>query len=406
FELKKILIDKYEINKSINRSDIQKNLYNALVESYKIDKDTLSTYGDVVTLKRGRHDQDRDEDPSAGSDQGTKRRKSSKDVEPTKGLKSKESKSSSSSKGTQSQHKSSGKSTQAEELEFEAANTEMHQDQGIKLPQKWISTIAKECYKERQPTRTFNKLIGTLIDFPAFVMNRLKIDNLTQEILVGPAFNLLKGTCKSFAELEYHFEKCYKAVNDRLIWHNPKGHEYPFDLRKPLPLIEVQGRQVVPANYFINNNLEYLKGGSSSSKYPTFTTRTKAANVKVTWWYDYGYLEEIVVRRDDNVLYKFKEGDFPRLKLCDIKDVLLLLVQKKLFNLDVHDRMMLHDIASILEMDYLPKRHWSNLEKKRSCIMIKAIDKLLFERRLMHNLEKFVGGRDYENDLRLLERRI
>nr|GEY83834.1 hypothetical protein [Tanacetum cinerariifolium] len=53
--------------------------------------------------------------------------------------------------------------------------------------------------------------------------------------------------------------------------------------------------------------------------------------------YDYGYLEEIVVRRDDNVLYKFKERDFPRLNLCDIEDMLLLLVQKKLSNLDVDD---------------------------------------------------------------------
>nr|GEY00330.1 integrase, catalytic region, zinc finger, CCHC-type, peptidase aspartic, catalytic [Tanacetum cinerariifolium] len=36
FELKKILIDKIEAKKSINRSDTQKNLYNALVESYDI----------------------------------------------------------------------------------------------------------------------------------------------------------------------------------------------------------------------------------------------------------------------------------------------------------------------------------------------------------------------------------
>nr|GFA62493.1 hypothetical protein [Tanacetum cinerariifolium] len=343
------------------------------------------------------NDQDKDEDPSAGADRGTKRRKSSKDAEPSKGSKSKESKSSRSSKGTQSQHNFS-----------------------------------------------------------------------------GPAFNLLKGTCKSFVELEYHFEECYKAVNDRHDWHNPEGREYPFNLSKPLPLIEVQGRQVVPTNYFINNDLD----------------------VKVMRWYDYGYLEEIVVRRDDNVLYKFKEGDFPRLNLRDIKDMLLLLVQKKLSNLDVDNRYdlgvalrmftrrivilhrdedlqlriesyqkklnitrpetfrsdipnmipytaykntqriiyqdkfqrnrlmrsdelykfcdrtlssvrtVLHDIASILEMDSLPKRHWSNLEKKRSRIMIKAIHKLLFERRLMRNLEKFIGIRDYENDLRLLERTI
>ncbi|GJT61575.1 hypothetical protein Tco_1005108 [Tanacetum coccineum] len=569
FELKRILIDKMETNKSINRSDIQKNLYNALVEAYNLDKDIITSYGDVVTLKRGQDDQDKDEDPSAGSDRGTKRRKSSKDAEPSKGSKSKESKSSSFSKGTQSQPKSSGKSTQAEELKFEVADTEIQQDQGnesghlddqpnneaalkhdwfqtpkkpptpdrawnksksidSRPPQKWISTIAKA----RQPPRTFDELMDTPIDFSAYVMNRLKIENLTQEILVGPAFNLLKGSCKSFAELEYHFKECYKAVNDRLNWHNPEGREYSFDLSKPFLLIEDRGRQVVPTEYFINNDLEYLKGGSLSSKYVTSTTRTKATkydniegiedmvptlwspvkksphdvyskrriivvtSVKVMRWYDYGYLEEIIIRRDDNVLYKFKEGDFPRLNLYDIEDMLLLLVQKKLSNLDVDDRYdlrvalrmftrqivilhhvqdlqlrvksyqkklnitrpettrsniskltpytayknpqgiiyqdkykrnrlirsdelykfydgtlssvrhVLHDIASNLEMDYLPKRHWSNLEMKRSRIMVKPIDKLLFERRLMRNLEKFVGGCDYENDLRLVERTL
>nr|GEV80921.1 hypothetical protein [Tanacetum cinerariifolium] len=201
-------------------------------------------------------------------------------------------------------------------------------------PQKWISIIAKA----RQPPRTFDELMGTTTDFSTYVMNRRKIDYLTQEILVGRGFNVLKGTCKSFAELEYHFKECYKAVNDKLDCNNPKGHAHPFDFSKPLPLIEDRGRQVVPGDYFINNDLKYLKGGSSSSKYATSTTRTKAANVKVMRWYDYGYLEEIVVRRDDNVLYKFKEGDFPRLNLCDIEDMLLPLVQKKLSNLDIDDR--------------------------------------------------------------------
>ncbi|GJY77835.1 hypothetical protein Tco_0483636 [Tanacetum coccineum] len=67
FKLKKILIDKMDTNKSIDRSGIQKNLYNALVESYNTDKDIITSYGDVVTLKRGRDDQDKDEDPFAGS---------------------------------------------------------------------------------------------------------------------------------------------------------------------------------------------------------------------------------------------------------------------------------------------------------------------------------------------------
>nr|GFA58581.1 hypothetical protein [Tanacetum cinerariifolium] len=187
------------------------------------------------------------------------------------------------------------------------------------------------------------------------------------------------------------FQKADKPLTPDHAWNKSKSVDFrpPQNLIstiakarqpphiKPLPLIEDLGRQVVPAEYFINNDLKYLKGGSSSSKYVTFTTKTKDAK-----WYDYEYLEEIVVRRDDNVLYKFKEGDFPRLNLCDIEDILLLLVQKKLSNLDVDDW---YD----LEMDYLPKRYWNNLEMKRSRIMVKAIDKLLFERRLMRNLEKF-----------------
>nr|GEX32672.1 hypothetical protein [Tanacetum cinerariifolium] len=84
FELKKILIDKIEANKSINRSDTQKNLYNALVESYNSDNDIITSYGDVVLLKIGRDDQDKDEDPSTGSNRGTKKRKPDKDNESSK----------------------------------------------------------------------------------------------------------------------------------------------------------------------------------------------------------------------------------------------------------------------------------------------------------------------------------
>ncbi|GJS48417.1 hypothetical protein Tco_0598538 [Tanacetum coccineum] len=57
-------------------------------------------------------------------------------------------------------------------------------------------------------------------------------------------------------------------------------------------------------------------------------------HVKVTKKYDYGYLEEIEVRRDDNTLHKFKEGDFLNLNLRDIEDMLILLVQKKILNLE------------------------------------------------------------------------
>ncbi|GKC28748.1 hypothetical protein Tco_1036042, partial [Tanacetum coccineum] len=249
-----------------------RNLYDALVKSYQLDKDLFDSYGKAYSLKRSREDKDKDELSTAGP-------------------------------------------------------------------------------------------------------HHRKIDNLIQQHLVGPTFNLLKGTCKSRVELEYHFEECYKAVTDRLNWTNPEGHQYPFDLSKPLPFIQVQGRQVVPADYFINNDLEYLKTGSLNKKYTTSTTKTKAAkydtiegiedmvqtlwssvkvaydkyslweiltgvrndkvnHVKVMKKYDYGYLEDIEVRRVDNTLQKLKEGDFPNLNLRNIEDMLLLFVQNKISNLE------------------------------------------------------------------------
>ncbi|GJV23765.1 hypothetical protein Tco_1376460 [Tanacetum coccineum] len=69
-------------------------------------------------------------------------------------------------------------------------------------------------------------------------------------------------------------------------------------------------------------------------------------------------------------------------------------------------RTSLDDITKNIRIEYLPKRRWSTLEKKRANIMIKAIDKQLKERRLMRSLEKFIGGRHYGTDLQLLQRTI
>ncbi|GKE66383.1 hypothetical protein Tco_1520544 [Tanacetum coccineum] len=102
--------------------------YNGLIKSYDLDKSLFSTYDKVYSLKRSQKDKDKNEDPSAGSDRGLKKRKTSKDAEPTKGLKAKESQTGS-SKGTQSQSKSSRNFVQAEEPEFEVADSDMPQDQ-------------------------------------------------------------------------------------------------------------------------------------------------------------------------------------------------------------------------------------------------------------------------------------
>ncbi|GJY42940.1 hypothetical protein Tco_0431153 [Tanacetum coccineum] len=172
--------------------------------------------------------------------------------------------------------------------------------------------------------KDFDELMSPLIDFSSYILNGLKIENLTQEILLGPAFRLLKGTRSNYAELEYNFEECYKALSEKLDWENPKSVE-------------------------------------SLQQWQNFSAVTR-------------------VRSDE--LYKFSDGTLTRLLSS------------------------LEDITKNIDMEYLPKRRWSNLEKKRAHFMIKDINKLLKERRMMRSLEKFVGGRLYGTDLRLLQRTI
>nr|GFA94757.1 hypothetical protein [Tanacetum cinerariifolium] len=67
-------------------------------------------------------------------------------------------------------------------------------------------------------------------------------------------------------ELEYHLEEVYKATTDQLDWVNPEGQLYLHNLLQPLPLIpDNRGRRVILFEHFINNDLEYLRGGKLSN---------------------------------------------------------------------------------------------------------------------------------------------
>ncbi|GKD56387.1 hypothetical protein Tco_1289774 [Tanacetum coccineum] len=332
-ELKKILIDKMESNKSIHRSNEQKNLYKALVDTYESDKLILDTYGDTVSFKRRQDDEDKDEEPSAGSNRGSKRRRAGKEPESTN------------QPDEETPHI-------PDWFQRPAKPPTPNRDWNKTLPdahgpvQPWLSSLDHM----QDPRESFNELMDTPLDFSAFMMNRVKVDTLTLKLFSGPAFELMKGSCKSLVEIEYFFEEVYKATTNQLDWNNPKGQQYPHDLRKPLPLIpNSRGRRVIPFDHFINNDLEYLSGGVSSRTYTTSVTKTKAADYEHIKW-----IEDLVPNRmesaqmstpnaesllDDDKLYKFKEGNFNRLRIQDIKDMLLLLVQGKLTNLTVEERL-------------------------------------------------------------------
>nr|GEU49199.1 hypothetical protein [Tanacetum cinerariifolium] len=227
--LKKILIEKMEGNKSIHRSNKQRNLYKALVEAYEYDKIILDIYGDTFTLKRRRDDDaDKDEEPFARSDRGPR------DEE---------------KEGSQSQQA-------LEKRKLPGPLARLHK--GLNLNKRLQASLGASSRK-----------------YTTFVTKTKAADY---------------------------------------------GH---------IKWIE----DLVPQTMWIQELVGYDKHalwgishwGRKRQQFYEITVNRESAR-------------DITVRRDNDKLHKFKEGDFKRLRIQDIEDMLLLLVQGKLTNLTVEGR--------------------------------------------------------------------
>ncbi|GJY18570.1 hypothetical protein Tco_0390061 [Tanacetum coccineum] len=215
--------------------------------------------------------------------------------------------------------------------------------------------------RNKDPRESFNELMDTPLDISAFMMNWLKVDTLTPNLLASPTYKLMKGSCKSLWNLNISLKKILAVTK-----------------------------------------------------------------LKIVEWHNYKHLDWITVRRNDDKLYTFKEGDYNRLRLQDIEDMLLLLVQGKLTNLNIEERLdlgvslrmftrsvvlrrrvedlqlgnkdkknrlmcidelhkfsdgTLNDVRSAIDdiqkriwMVYLPQTVWRNVDRERAGAMIQAID--------------------------------
>nr|GEZ21308.1 hypothetical protein [Tanacetum cinerariifolium] len=89
---------------------------------------------------------------------------------------------------------------------------------------------------------------------------------------------------------------------------------------------------------------------------------TAVTELQIMEWHDYKHLDWISVRRDDDQIYKFKEGNFKRLRLQDIKDMLLLLVQGKLYNLIVKERLAFNVSLRMFTRSIVIKRRVEDIQ--------------------------------------------
>nr|GEU61187.1 hypothetical protein [Tanacetum cinerariifolium] len=292
FDQKSTLFNTMTKSKSFNKIPKHRALYHAFMESMFKDEDAIDKGVADKLKKRNPYDADKDEGPSTGSDRGLKRQRISKGTKSSKKMSTSKaflkgkfpttfSKSDKSAKEQVEEPIFVQDSEYAKHDDAKFDNTDMPMDQGEYLgktneqpnneavpkndwykksrsdtspnpewnkgklvddgpEQSWLNDLAKAT----KPLLTFDELMHPLIDFSAFAMNR-------------PVYNLLKGTCKSYVELDYTIEECYRALSKQLDWNNPK------------------------VDFFFNNDLEYLRGGSNDKKYTASTTNSKAARTVI-----------------------------------------------------------------------------------------------------------------------------
>ncbi|GJW19005.1 hypothetical protein Tco_0026441 [Tanacetum coccineum] len=312
--------------------------YSLLVDENNMDKLVV----DPLSKKKIRHE-DKDQDPRARSDQGMKKRRIGKDAEPSM---------------------KSSKSKDLLKAKLDNVANDVDEPQVDAIPKSPKQDWFTQPPSLETPNLDWNT-IKTVDDAPEQSWYYEMIQAEKPPLM----FDELMSTCKSCVELEYNMEECYRALTDQLDWINPKGHKSPVDMSKPLPLKDKEGRLTIPVEFFFNNDLEYLKARNLERKYSSSITKTPAAryimegieDMILTMWspviitYDkdaalrishwgpqcqlfyraminrvykhevfstmrilsvvsvqiekkssYDYLKEIVVKRADQKLYKFK----------------------------------------------------------------------------------------------------
>nr|GEY36693.1 hypothetical protein [Tanacetum cinerariifolium] len=290
-ELKKILIEKMESNKSIHRSDEQRNLYKALVDAYKCDKIILDTYGDTVTLKRRRDDVNKDEEPSAGSDRGSKRRKRARVNKCSKGK-----------------------------------DLQDHCSMDLRSTGSLLEIDDDKLYKFKEG------------DF-----KRLRIQDIEDMLLL-----LVQGKVTNLIVKErFAFNVSFRIFTRSIViqWRVEDLQLGVESYQKKLNLIK-------PDTY--RTDLKRKEAYTAYSNPRGFIYQNKDKQNRL-------------MRIDE--LHKFSDDT--------LNDV----------------RTALDDRLKGIQIKYLPHTIWRRSEKERAAAMIQAIDKQLKTRRIMRSLEKFVGGR-------------
>ncbi|GJX38282.1 hypothetical protein Tco_0251585 [Tanacetum coccineum] len=246
------------------------------------------------------------------------KRKPSKDVEPTTGLKKKDS-TFGSSKGTKSQPKSSSKSIQSEEPVFEVADSDLLQDQEGNLGDN----------KDEPKNET------AFLDVTVYDYGDIHIGETTKSFYLFAQRYAIRG--------EY-LEEIVMRRADNALYRFKEGDDvadFTIALRMFTRSLVIQKR-VEDLQLRVESYQKKIKVTKPDTTRPDLRKRHSYTLYKYPQGFIYvdDHKRNRLMRSDE--LYKFSDGTLTKL----------------LSSLD--------DITKNIDMEYLPKRRWSNFGKEKS----------------------------------------
>nr|GEV98216.1 hypothetical protein [Tanacetum cinerariifolium] len=279
------------------------------------------------------------------------------------------------------------------------------------LEQPWFNQMVSA---SKDPL-TFNDLMATPINSSKYMLNGPKIENLTQDILLGPAFNLLEGTCSSSHQtvaVDYFFNNDleYLKTSDLELYKFKEGYFINLHLNdiENMLLLDVQHKlfhldggdivdfivslRMFTRSLILKRRVKDLQLGVESYQKKLNITKPQKTFPEIefkkpyTPSYDppriiYKYLNKQKRVLQANKLYKFSGGT-----LKSFRDKIHCKVLK--FCLDYNTKM--------------PTRKWTAVDRRRSNLMIELINKQMREREIIRNLERLVGATKLKMDYKLM----
>nr|GEU37245.1 retrotransposon protein, putative, unclassified [Tanacetum cinerariifolium] len=423
YDLKSALYQSMHENKSFNRNTANHRLYHSLIveDENAMDKGVADTVKD----HKRKHNDDDDEGPSAGPNQGkmSKRRRTKESGSSKKPSTTKDTpKGKNLTKGSKT-----GKSAFVKEPAEELIVKVIMDDAGSKTGK---SAFVKEPAEE--------PIIEVIMDDAGDDVAR--DDNQPQDTSKPktrktPNPEWFKQPLRPLTlDTEWNkrrvlpdqpkqpwFNQMVSAKKDPLTFNDLMATPIDFSKKR---LLSMRSKELKTwsLHFGVPSSMRMTKMLKRESN----TEAILGGNVSVNKLHEYDHLEEIVVRRSDQQLYKFKECDFVDLHLNGIEDMLLFVVQHKLFHLkwsgivdfimalfyedlNKQNRVMqadelykfsdetlksvrdeLHHKVLNFRLDYnkeMPRRKWTVVDQRRSGLMIELLEKQLRERKIIRNLE-------------------